>query len=66
MPSLTITLDAANAARVSVAVRRRLSLDHDATLAEVKDFLVTYLKHFVKDQERAAAQEAVTTEIDLS
>lgn len=61
MPSITLTLDAANASRVASAVGRVQGLfdgngtPRDATLAEVKAYITDQLRRIVRDQERAAA-----------
>ncbi len=58
MPSLTLTLDTANAARVATMVQRRMNLDHPADINEVKAYIIQRLRAAVLDSERAAAQEA--------
>ena len=58
MPDLTITLSPAQAARVAAAFGHYLRLGRDATVAEVKQFLILELRGVVHNRERAD-QEAL-------
>lgn len=64
MPTITLTVDAANAQRIITALGRYRALTdaggarRDATLAEVKQELATYLRTIVRDTE---LQQAATT-----
>ena len=54
MPDVTIVLTVAQANRVMAAVGRRyLNLSRDATLAEVKTYLIDFLRAGVINHERA-------------
>jgi len=50
--SITITTDSAQDARIVVAVGSIMNLGRNATQAEVKAFLVQYLRQSVQDYER--------------
>jgi hypothetical protein len=65
MPTLSITVDSANATRVQHALGASLSLGRDATTAEVKDWLIGQMKALTKQQERREAESAVTIPADL-
>ena len=51
MPTLTITTDATQAARVAHAVGQHLNLGRDATAQEIKDFVIRILRNVVQDAE---------------
>ena len=60
MPDLTITFTLAQANRVAAAVGQRyLSLGRDATLAEVKTWLVDFIRAGVINHERAVQSGAI-------
>ena len=65
MPSITITTDATQGARLASAVGKVLDLTdasnmpRDATLAEVKSYIVKQLQAVVRQQERQAAEQAL-------
>lgn len=65
MAVITLTTDAANAARLATAVGRDQGLKdaagapRDATLAEVKAWFTAYAVRTVQDTERVAAQNAI-------
>ena len=63
MAAITITATAPQAARVVHCVGVRLGLGRDATLTEVHDYLVEYLKTTVRVIEQS---EAVSTSLDLT
>lgn len=52
MASLTITTTAQQDARIAPAIGSILGLGRDATLAEVKSFMIDYLRGSVQDYER--------------
>lgn len=64
MPSITITLDSTNAARVASAFGRYWNLRNqdgtprDATLPEIKEFVVRQLRGVVRRQEAAEDEAA--------
>jgi hypothetical protein len=64
MPSITLTIDAAAAQRVAAAFGRYWHLadaggaPRDATLAEVKTYLVRQMAGVVRNAERAQAEAA--------
>ena len=65
MPSITITTDAENAARLASAIGLLLDLKdvnnmpRSATLAEVKALIVNNLKAVVRQQERQTAEASL-------
>ena len=63
MATITITATAPQAARVVHCVGVRLGLGRDATLTEIHDYLVEYLKTTVKVVEQA---ETALTSLDLT
>ena len=63
MASITVTATAPQAARVVHCVGIRLGLGRDATLTEVHDFIVEYLKTTVRVVEQS---EAASTSLDLT
>lgn len=65
MPSLTITLTAEQAQRVSLAYGNKLYLANPATIAEVKGALVDELKSVVRAYETEQAHKAVVAPIDV-
>lgn len=56
MATLSITVPDAQVDRVRDAVTRALGLENQATVDEVRQFLVDYLIETVRGQERAAAE----------
>ncbi len=60
MPSITLTFDAAGAARIAKAMGQYLGLGRDATVAEVKADFIERLRYIVVEQEKAAAAVALT------
>ena len=73
MPTITITVDATVAARIATAVGNRLSLldgsgvPRPATSAEVKQFLVAWLKGQVRDAETSIERDRiVVTDIEAT
>ena len=71
MPSFTLTVDAAIAARIAAAFGRYWNLKdangapRDATAAEVKTYLVRQLKAVVIQQERAVAEAALSQSAEV-
>jgi len=71
MPSFTLTVDAAIAARIAAAFGRYWNLKaasgapRDATAAEVKSYLVRQLKAVVIQQERAVAEAALSQSAEV-
>jgi hypothetical protein len=69
MPSMTLTVDAAQAARLTAAFGRYWHLTNpdgtprDATLAEVRDYLVRQLRGVVREMDRANARAAAEATI---
>lgn len=62
MPSITLTLDTANAQRVVKAVGKIVAFPNpprDATVAEVKEFLMNYMKQLVVNSEKNDALAAL-------
>lgn len=57
--SITINLDDAQLARLTPAVKDYLQLEHDPTLAEGKQMIVTWLKKIVWDYEQRLLVEAL-------
>lgn len=66
MPSLTLTLTAAQADRLAVAVGRKIDKETPADLAEVKSYLIHILRELVADQERSIAQEAIMADLEVT
>lgn len=67
MATLTITTTAAQDARIVAAFGKRLGLGRNATGAEVKAAIITYIKNMVQMQEYDDQQRAyVATPIDPS
>ncbi len=72
MPTLTITVAAAPAARIAAAVGRRLSLTDEsgaprsATLAEVTEAMRGVLRNWVEQSEAEVAAKAAATAIDIT
>jgi len=75
MPSLTITVNAAQAARVVSAFGKQLNtqteddppVPRDATVEEVRQQIMQFIKGVVYAQERQAAINAVTVpDVDIS
>jgi hypothetical protein len=61
MASITINFTAAPATRLAAALQETLGLDAPATLAELKDYIVTDLKQIVRTSEKRAAIAAAAT-----
>lgn len=59
MATISITLDATQSQRVATAFGRVYGLGRDATLAEVKGYIVTYIKGVVTDTEKSAQVSAI-------
>ena len=60
MPDLTITFTVAQADRVATAVGQRyLNLGRDATLAEVKTWLIDFIRAGVINHEQAVQAAAI-------
>ena len=55
MPSITLTVTAAQAVRIQAALS---PTSYPQTLAGFKQLLVDYSRHFVQEYERAEAQKA--------
>lgn len=75
MPTMSLTIDAAAAQRVAAAFGRYWHLTNpdgtprDATVAEVRTFLVRQLRGVVRAQETAAAHaeaEQALTDVDVT
>lgn len=60
MPQISLTVTAEQAQRIGAALGRYLRLGRDATLAEVKSFLVDRIRAMVRQEERAAQEAALT------
>lgn len=60
MPTLTIDLTAAQANRLTAAFGKAHGLGRDATNAEVRQYVIDFLKAVVVDKERSAAIDAIT------
>lgn len=65
MPSITLTFNAEQGARLAAAFESRLNLDEPATAEDVKADLIDYLKKVVQIEEREAAQRAFAAAADL-
>ena len=65
MPSITITTDATHTARIATALGAYLGLGRDATAAEVKEWVITQIRGVVIQQERRAAEAALSNPSDL-
>lgn len=63
MAVITINADATQAARVAHAIGAELSLGRDATLGEVQNYLITYLKETVL---RVEKREQATAPLNLT
>lgn len=63
MPQIIVTASAPQAARVSHAVGRRFSLDHDATIPEVTQIVRDWLTTITLEEEQ---KEAVATPLGLT
>ena len=57
MPSITLTTDASNGARVAAAFGRKLGLPGSASAVQIKADIMAYVEAVVLDQERLAAVE---------
>lgn len=76
MAQITITLDATQSQRVATAFGRAYHLTdplsspenapRDATAAEVKQFLINYMRGVVQDTEAAAARASLASPADLT
>ena len=62
MPSLTIDLTNAQATRVQDAFKKPLSMSTDPSIADIKQWLIGQLRGVVHQQERRAAETAITVE----
>jgi hypothetical protein len=60
MPSLTITVDGTTANRIAEMVQRKRRLIVPANVAEIKSFIIDFLRNEVLDSERAVAQQLVS------
>ena len=60
MPTVTFTFDAAQGARIATAYGTYLGLGRPATLAEVKADFVERLSYIVEQQEKTAAEKALS------
>lgn len=58
MPTLSIDLTNQQAQRVAAAIGSLLGLGRDATVAEVRDYIVAHLRAEVRRGEVSAAQSA--------
>ena len=65
MPTVSLTTDATQAARLAAAMGALLGLGRDATQAEVKAYLVAHLRDIVRERERQAAIAALNPVTDL-
>ena len=65
MPTITITVDTAQAQRLAHAFGRAYGLQRDATAPEVKQFVINYMKGIMLDQESAEARAALAPPADL-
>ena len=69
MASITINFSAEHAARIQTALEVALELDHPATVADLKNYIVTDVKQLVRNTERRIAREAAEapiTDVDLT
>ena len=64
MPSITLTFDATQAARLAKAFGTYLGLGRDATAAEIKADFVERLRYIVVQQEKDEAAKALPTPVD--
>jgi len=68
MATLTINFTAANAARLQDALQESIIIDRPATLADLKEYVITDLKQLVRNSERRAAARAALpgTDVELT
>ena len=69
MPSVTINFSAAQAQRLQAALEANTRSDAPATLADLKQYIISDLKRLVRrTEQRAAARAAAqaTTDIDIT
>lgn len=59
MPDLIITLTVSQANRLATAFGKRLGLPGDATIVQVKAYLITQLKEVVRAEEKAVQEAAL-------
>ena len=59
MPDLTISLTPSQATRMATAFGKFLGLPGDATVADVKLYLVRQMKEVVRQQEKAVQEAAI-------
>ena len=60
MPTITLTVSAAQATRITTALGRDLGLNRPATASEVKDWLISQVRHMVEVQERQVEARKIT------
>ena len=71
MPIITLTVDASTAARIAEAFGSYWNLQNtqggsrNATLLEVKEYLVRHLKAVITQQERRKAENAITPVVEI-
>lgn len=66
MPDITISVTSAQAKRIQDAFEEALELDRPATIADVKEYIVSDLKQFVRTSERRVARDAIVdVELDI-
>ena len=66
MPTFSFDVDTNTATRISVAVGNRMGLGRNASAAEVKQFIVAFLKEQVHNAEVSAEREKISvTDIEV-
>jgi len=64
MPSVTINFTAANADRLKTALKQSLQLEDDATVEDLKTYIIADLKQLVRHAERREAQRIAMSNSD--
>ena len=63
MPSVTINFDAAQATRLQDALTESLELETPAGVADLKNYIVSDLKQFVRSSEKRVARKVAESTI---